>query len=154
MSTTVDTSHADVISIRPAVLSDADRVFGLLQQLQWLGYAPDKTAFDSSFGVLVGEDQYSLLLVAENDSSAMLGYALTTISPLLHIYGGSAQLQELVVEDAHRGTGVGTALVEAVEAICRARDVRELTVPSRRSADFYERLGYRSTADLLKRSFD
>jgi hypothetical protein len=32
--------------------------------------------------------------------------------------------------------------------------VRQLTVPSRRSAGFYERLGYLSTADYLKRSFD
>ena len=154
MSTTADTSRADVVDIRAAVATDADRVFALLQQLLSIGYAPDRVAFDGSFEELLSEDRYSVLLVAEGAQNKLLGYALTTVSPLLHTYGSSAQLQELVVDDAHRNTGIGTALVEAVEALCRARNVRELTVPSRRSADFYERLGYRSTADLLKRTFD
>lgn len=141
--------------IRPAVSGDADRVFELLHQLQSLGYAPERASFDASFATLVATgDPYSVLLVAEDDDHAVNGYALTTISPLLHTNGRSAQLQELAVDGAHRGTGIGTALIEAVEAVCRERDVRELTVPSRRSADFYERLGYRSTADLLKRTFD
>ena len=59
-----------------------------------------------------------------------------------------------MVDDAHRGTGIGTALIEEIERICRETQVKQLTVPSRRSADFYERLGYRSTADFLKRTFD
>jgi len=141
--------------IRAAVLSDANRVFELLHQLQSLGYAPERESFDVSFATLVSaRDPYSVLLVAEDESKTVNGYALTTISPLLHTNGRSAQLQELAVDGEHRGTGIGTALIEAVEAVCRERDVRELTVPSRRSADFYERLGYRSTADLLKRTFE
>ncbi len=141
--------------MREAVLADADRVFELLHQLQSMGYAPERESFDASFVHLVsGGDSYSLLLVAEDQSHTVNGYALTTISPLLHTNGRSAQLQELAVDGAHRGTGIGTALVEAVEAVCRERNVRELTVPSRRSADFYERLGYRSTADLLRRTFE
>ena len=59
------------------------------------------------------------------------------------------------MDSSTRGHGIGTALIEAVEAACREREVKELTVPSRRrSADFYERLGYGSTADFLKRTFD
>ncbi|HQI66226.1 MAG TPA: GNAT family N-acetyltransferase, partial [Rhodoglobus sp.] len=61
---------------------------------------------------------------------------------------------ELVVDHHVRGSGVGTALIEAIEAVCRDRHVSQLTVASRRSADFYERLGYRSTADFLKKTFD
>ena len=38
-------------------------------------------------------------------------------------------------------------IIEAIEAVCRDRRVSQLTVASRRSADFYERLGYRSFAD-------
>jgi N-acetylglutamate synthase-like GNAT family acetyltransferase len=45
-------------------------------------------------------------------------------------------------------------LVESTERECRARGVRQLTVASRRASGFYERLGYGSTADYLKRSFD
>lgn len=142
------------MSIRAATLSDASSVFGVLQQLHALGYAPDRPAFDAAFTDLVGDDRSSFMLVAQDGAGVVLGYALTTISPLLHTSGSSAQLQELAVDGEHRGTGVGTRLMEAVEEICRERNVRQLLVPSRRSADFYERLGYQSTADLLKRTFD
>jgi predicted N-acetyltransferase YhbS len=95
-----------------------------------------------------------LLLVAADSDATVVGYALTTITPLLHVNGSSAQLQELAVDVARQGEGIGTVLIEEVERLCREREVRQLTVPSRRSADFYERIGYRSTADFLKRSLD
>ncbi|MEQ1734804.1 MAG: GNAT family N-acetyltransferase [Rhodoglobus sp.] len=154
MSTTADTSRADAPTIRAARLNDADRVFALLQQLA-SGYAPDRAAFDESFAFLVdAQEATSVLLVAEDDAERLTGYALTTVTPLLHINGRSAQLQELVVDNDVRGTGVGTALIEAVEDLCRMLRVKQLTVASRGAADFYERLGYHSTADFLKRTFD
>lgn len=155
MSTTAGTSHADAVTgIRSATLADAASVFGVLQQLHDLGYAPDRPAFDEAFAALVADDRTSFMLVAQDAAGSVIGYALTTISPLLHTSGSSAQLQELAVDRAYRGKGVGTRLMEAVERICRERDVRQLLVPSRRSADFYERLGYQTTADLLKRTLD
>ena len=140
--------------MRAATVDDADRIFALLKQLG-TDYAPDAAAFDSTYrGIIADGSRSALLLVANNSSGTVLGYALITISPLLNINGSSAQLQELVVDNSHRGQGVGTALVEATEAACRSRKVRQLTVPSRRSANFYERIGYTSTADFLKRTFD
>jgi predicted N-acetyltransferase YhbS len=152
MSTTADTSHADAPAIRAARPEDAERVFFLLEQLA-ASYAPDRQTFDESFAFLVDDESTSVLLVAEDAAGLVTGYALTTITPLLHANGSSAQLQELVVDDAHRGEGVGTAIVEEVERVCRERSVRQITVASRRSADFYERIGYRSSADFLKRTF-
>lgn len=152
MSTTADTSPAKTNRIRAAVESDAARVFVLLQQLEQ-GYAPDREAFDENFAFLVDDANTSVLLVSEDAAGLVLGYALMTVTPLLHVNGSSAQLQELVVDSEHHGVGIGTSLVEEVERICRERGVRQLTVPSRRSADFYERIGYRSTADFLKRTF-
>jgi len=153
MSTTADTSRAESPNIRSGRAGDSERVFALLKQLA-SSYAPDKAAFDQNFRFLVDDDATSLLLVAEDSQGLVLGYALTTVTPLLYTNGRSAQLQELVVDDAHRGTGIGTALIEEIERICRETQVKQLTVASRRSADFYERLGYRSTADFLKRTFD
>lgn len=151
MSTTVDTSLAKTV-IRQARASDADRVYLLLEQLE-PAYSPDRAAFDTNFPLLLDDASTSVLLVAEDAAGAVIGYALTTITPLLHANGSSAQLQELVVDDSHRGEGVGTAIVEEVERVCRERSVRQITVASRRSADFYERIGYRSSADFLKRTF-
>ena len=138
--------------MRPAVEADAGRVFVLLQQLD--GYSPERDAFDINVTFLVQEKMTALLLVSEDAHGLVVGYALVTITPLLHANGSSAQLQELVVDVVRQGEGVGTALVDEVERICQERGVRQLTVPSRRSANFYERIGYRSTADFLKRSLD
>jgi GNAT superfamily N-acetyltransferase len=146
----VDTSLARP-EIRSARLADADRVYALLEQLE-PAYSPDRPAFDANFPQLIDDDLTSVLLVAEDSAGTVIGYALTTVTPLLHTNGSSAQLQELVVDDAHRGEGVGTAIVEEVERVCRDRSVRQITVASRRSADFYERIGYRSSADFLKRT--
>lgn len=152
MSTTADTSAINgTAAIRPANPSDADRVFVLLGQLDDSS-TPDRSAFDENFALLVA-DPASLLLVAEDLVGVVRGYALATITPLLYTNGSSAQLQELVVDSDLRGTGIGTLLVETIEQSCQERGVRQLTVPSRRSAAFYERIGYRSTADFLKRSF-
>ncbi len=151
MSTTVDTSLAKTV-IRAARPADADRVYALLEQLE-PAYSPDRVAFDVNFPLLLDDGSTSVLLVAEDAAGTVIGYALTTITPLLHANGSSAHLQELVVDDGHRGEGVGTAIVEEVERVCRERAVRQITVASRRSADFYERIGYRSSADFLKRTF-
>jgi len=153
MSTTADTSHAKSVHIRPATTSDASSVFELLKQLG-TEYAPDRAAFDASFQHAVDDQATTLMLVAEETNNGVVGYAFATVAHLLHTNGSSAQLQELVVDGSVQSTGIGTRLVEAVEAVCTERSVRQLTVPSRGSADFFERIGYRSTADFLKRVFD
>ena len=141
------------MQIRSATAADAGPVFELLKQLG-TEYAPDRAAFDASFTHAIDDDANTLMLVAEQPGTGIVGYAFATIAHLLHTNGSSAQLQELVVDGTVQSSGIGTRLVEAVEAVCLERGVRQLTVPSRGSADFFERNGYRSTADFLKRVFD
>jgi len=152
MSITEATSPTSQVQIRPARASDADAVFSLLNELD-VSYLPDREAFDVTFDSFVEGESNALLFVAEIDS-VVRGYALTTVTRLLYTNGSSAQLQELVVESSAQGNGVGSLLVETTERACRERGVRQLTVASRRASGFYERLGYGSTADYLKRTFD
>ena len=128
-------------------------MFALLQQLAE-SYLPDREAFDETFESFAQEGAGGFLLVEESDEGVVRGYTLTTVSRLLHTNGPVAQLQELVVEESARGKRIGATLVTATEDECRARGVRQLTVASRRASGFYERLGYGSTADYLKRTFD
>lgn len=136
--------------IRPALATDADAVFALLGQLA-VSFAPDRVAFDAAYPLLVDDDRM-LLQVAEVDGHVR-AYALTAVSLLLHVGGDSAQLQELVVDEEHRGEGLGSALLVAAEAECRARGVRQLVVASRRAAAFYSDRGYVTAADYLKKVF-
>jgi ribosomal protein S18 acetylase RimI-like enzyme len=94
-----------------------------------------------------------LLLVVDDGSERLGGYALTTIVPLLATNGPSAQLQEIAVDEAARGRSYGTLLVRAVEAACEERGVTQLTVASRRAGGFYDRLGFADAAEYMRRFF-
>ena len=147
------------MQIRPARLEDAEAVFGLLGQLA-ASFEPDRAAFDRTFadlfqaaGAQTSTTNETMLLVAEDDDGTVRGYALTSIVPLLYTNGPAAQIHELVIDESARGKHLGSQLVHAIEQECLSRGVRQLTVASRRAAGFYDRLGYHSTAEFLKRTF-
>jgi GNAT superfamily N-acetyltransferase len=142
---------ADRVSVRPATPADRDQVFGLVGQL---GHPlpVESGAFSESFEFALADEGRTAVLVAESDST-VVGYCLMTMTPLLYANGLSAQLQEIVVDEDTRATGVGTALVHAVEDVCRQRGVTQLTVASRRAGGFYDRLGYHDAAEYMRRLF-
>ena len=142
------------MTVRRARPDDADAVFDLVQQLG-AAFIPVRTAFDASFAEAVDapDDADILLLVAEGDDGEVRGYALTTIARLLSTNGASAQLQEIAVDESARGQDLGTELVHAVERECIRRDVRQITVASRRAGGFYDRLGYSQNAEYMRRVF-
>ena len=140
-----------VRQLRHAVLADGDAVFDLLAQLGER-YTPDRPIFDEAFAEAIKQADDYILFVADQNG-IVIGYALATIARLFYTNGDSAQLQELVVDENSRASGIGSQLVTAIERECLARGVRQLTVASIRGAAFYERLDYRSTADFLKKIF-
>ena len=137
--------------IRFATEADAPRVLELVAKL---GHAVpvDPQAFSEAFPQVLADHPRSLLHLAEVDG-LIAGYALTTINPLLYTNGPSAQLQEIVVDPATQASGVGTALVRAVEKACEDAHVTQLTVASRRAGGFYDRLGYTQQAEYMRRLF-
>jgi N-acetylglutamate synthase-like GNAT family acetyltransferase len=137
--------------VRSATAADQDRVMQLVGKLGSV-FELDPAKYQESFEFAISDTDRTLVHVAESDGD-VVGYALTTISPLLYSNGPSAQLQEIVVDDEARVSGVGTALVRAVEAECEARGVTQLTVASRRAGGFYDRLGYTQQAEYMRRLF-
>ena len=137
--------------IRFASEADGPRILELVGRL---GHAVpvDAKAFAQAFPAVLADHPRSLLHVAEVDG-VVAGYALTTINPLLYTNGPSAQLQEIVVDDSMQTSGVGTALVRAVEKACEESGVTQLTVASRRAGGFYDRLGYTQQAEYMRRLF-
>jgi GNAT superfamily N-acetyltransferase len=139
--------------IREARPGDEDALFALVQQLGH-AFTPDRAAYDVTLGeYFAGAHPSVLLLVVDDGSPRLGGYALTTIVPLLATNGPSAQLQEIVVDEAARGRNYGTLLVRAVEAACEERGVTQLTVASRRAGGFYDRLGFTDAAEYMRRFF-
>jgi GNAT superfamily N-acetyltransferase len=143
-------SEANVREARPG---DEDSLWALVRQLGH-AFTPERDAYDATLAAyFAGEQPGVLLLVVDDGSGRLGGYALTTIVPLLATNGPSAQLQEIVVDEGARGKSYGTLLVHAVEAACEQRGVTQLTVASRRSGGFYDRLGFTDAAEYMRRFF-
>lgn len=142
---------ADSVTVRKATEADHDRVLELVSKLGHV-FEVDPDRFSQSYHFAIHDSDRTLVHVAEAGGE-VVGYCLTTISPLLYSNGPSAQLQEIVVDEAKRISGVGTALVRAVEAECEARSVTQLTVAARRAGGFYDRLGYSQQAEYMRRLF-
>ena len=140
------------MGVRLAQPGDEDAVFGLVQQLGH-AFAPERGAFDATIASYLAGEQPTVVLHVAEEPEGVLGYALTTIVPLLSTNGPSAQLQEIVVDGRARGRDLGTALVRAVEAECERRGVTQLTVASRRAGGFYDRLGFHESAEYMRRLF-
>lgn len=137
--------------MRLATPGDHDRIASLAEKLGHV-VALDADAFSRSFPLVLADHPRTLVHVAEVGGE-VVGYALTTINTLLYTNGPSAQLQEIVVDPGTQTSGVGTALVRAVEKACEEAQVTQLTVASRRAGGFYDRLGYTQQAEYMRRLF-
>ena len=142
---------ANAVTVRYATAADEVALLGLVGEL---GHAVplDPAAFANSLVVALADFPRTLIHVAEVEGQ-VAGYALTTVSALLYSNGPSAQLQEIAVDEKVQARGVGTALVQAVEADCEKQGVTQLTVASRRAGGFYDRLGYTQQAEYMRRLF-
>ncbi|WP_207308782.1 GNAT family N-acetyltransferase [Marinobacter caseinilyticus] len=127
--------------IRVARQTDTKALARLTSQL---GYPADAQAMGDRLAILLGSDQYQVL-VAESDASDLLGWGV--IERRLGLESGPfAELTGLVVSDARRRTGVGRALVTAAEQWAESQALAVVCVRSNAlrhaSHPFYESLGY------------
>lgn len=60
----------------------------------------------------------------------------------LEVHGGTGLLRSVAVAEDVRGTGLGRAVVQAVEDEARRRGLRELVLLTETARDFFARLGY------------
>jgi GNAT superfamily N-acetyltransferase len=130
-------------TIRDAGSEDAPAIAGLLTQL---GYPSEEEAVESRLDRLriVGDR----IAVAELDG-AVVGLAHLQVTPAIERDRPAAKIGALVVDQAHRGLGIGRALVGAMEAEARLRgcELLYLTTSERRddAHAFYERVGLEHT---------
>jgi GNAT superfamily N-acetyltransferase len=130
-------------TIRDASLGDSAAVAALLGQLGYPAGADDVAARIRRLAA-TGDR----LVVAELGGK-VVGLADLHVSPSLEYDEPAGKLAALVVDEAHRGSGIGRALVEAMEAEARARGcgIFFLTTAERRADAhaFYERVGLEYT---------
>ncbi len=131
------------LTIRDAAAADAPAIALLLGQL---GYPTGPSAVEERLERLriVGDR----IVVADVDGRAV-GLAHLQVAPALELDRPAAKIGALVVDNAHRGRGIGRALVEAMEDEARTRGCGVLFLAtSERRGDahaFYERVGLEKT---------
>jgi GNAT superfamily N-acetyltransferase len=135
-------------TIRAATAADASPMAVLLTQL---GYPSSAAEVRERLAHILADDQYATF-VAEIDR-AVVGLVGIRLGTYYEKNGLYAHLVVLVVDERHRGSGVGQALVGAAERWATERKARAVLVHSgtqRRDAHrFYERRGYAATGVRL-----
>ena len=131
------------LRVRDAQAADAPAIAGLLDQL---GYPTESAAVEQRLERLqiVGDR----ILVADVDGTAV-GLAHLQVTPALERERPAAKIGALVVDDAHRGHGIGRALVQTLEEEARLRGCGVLFLTTSEGRDdahaFYERVGLEHT---------
>jgi N-acetylglutamate synthase-like GNAT family acetyltransferase len=130
-------------TVRDARLEDSAAIADLLDQL---GYPADGAEVEARIERLATAGDR--LVVAELDGH-VVGLADLHVAASLEYDVPTGKLAAIVVDEAHRGTGVGRTLVEGMEAEARVRGCGVFfltTAEGRADAHaFYERLGLERT---------
>ena len=132
------------LQIRRASEADADAIVGLLGQL---GYPAEASEVSRRLDRICSDDRMLILLAQKADK--VVGLATAHILSVLNRPRDVAWLTALVVDESARGTGVGRALVTAVEEFARRMNCEKLSVTTHEDRTdaqaFYLRLGFDRT---------
>jgi len=136
-----------MVRIRPAKPSDFHEVQALFGQL-W----PDKSLNQESqltvYNAMLGSDGYELLCADKDD--AIAGFASLSIQHNFWQEGYILYITTMIVDEKHRGQGIGTALINEIKKTARERGCKRIELESafhRTDAHvFYEKMGFEKRA--------
>ncbi|WP_327637436.1 GNAT family N-acetyltransferase [Kribbella sp. NBC_00482] len=137
------------VVIRPARLEDNEHVWPLAQAFA-TSFTPERSAFDATWKQLVDVPN-TLLLVAETADGAIVGYLLGNTHLTFLANGPVAWVEEVMVEDNQRQSGIGRLLMEHAERWAESTGAAYLALASRRAGPFYLALGYEDSATFFKK---
>jgi GNAT superfamily N-acetyltransferase len=132
--------------MRQATNEDATLLVGLMTEF----YAETATPLDpahaaQAFAALVADDRLGkvwLIQAGHND----IGYVLVTFSYSMEFGGRNAFVDDLFIQRAYRGAGLGTAALAEVRAFCLECGVRALHLETGRdnvaAQALYRRAGF------------
>lgn len=157
-SDTQSSRNQDQLEFRRAVRADVAAIVTLLAD-DVLGSTRELPGDDGADAYLQAFDEISadpnqLLCVATRAGEVVATLQLTFIPGLSHAGARRGQIESVRVSSAHRGRGIGEALISWAIEECRARgcSIVQLTTDRRReeALKFYERQGFVGTHVGLK----
>jgi GNAT superfamily N-acetyltransferase len=133
-------------SFRRAAPSDLDDVVRLIGAQFVEHEIPTTGLSDALAAALAGRGDAAILLAVEPDGRAV-GVAYLAFTYTIEHMGRTAWLEELYVEPAMRGGGLGTALLKAAMALAKELGARamdlEVEASHARVMGLYEREGFK-----------
>ncbi|HEY9264492.1 MAG TPA: GNAT family N-acetyltransferase [Microlunatus sp.] len=144
------TNDSANLRLRAASRDDADQLFDLAQLLA-TSATPHREAFDQVLDDIL-DDPHQCLLVAET-TAGLVGYLYGLTHPAFHANGNIAWVEELYVDPAQRGNGLGRQLMNQFEGWAqKAASAQYIAVATRRAHDFYGAIGYSESATYYKKN--
>jgi len=137
-----------VPTIREVTSSDAKALLPLVQELV-TSFRVVPESYQVSFHRLV-QNHSALVLVAESEGE-LVGYSLGFIHDTFYANGPVSWLEEIMVNPAHRRSGLGGRLVKAFEAWSQENGAVLSALATRRASEFYESIGYEESASYYRR---
>jgi ribosomal protein S18 acetylase RimI-like enzyme len=134
--------------IRPATPDDVPAIAAILRGLGWFSFTNDEPTAETESRVnrhlrLCLTDDSHTVLVTESTEGAILGYVAVHWLPYLMLAGPEGYVSELFVTESARGAGLGTRLLQAVEAMAVSRGCSRLMLVNRKTRESYRRGFYR-----------
>jgi GNAT superfamily N-acetyltransferase len=129
------------ITVRRALAEDRETVRALLVAL---GYAhlADDPGFEAIFAAVLADPSRGVWLAERGGE--VLGLVTTMVQPQLRLAGVQLTIEELVVHERARGTGVGRTLVAHVQEEARRVGARRVELTTNRTRPVYLRGFYPS----------
>ena len=135
-----------MITVREATRSDVDNIYGLLMALAEHHGQTDFvwTSKTELARAGFGDDPKFFVLLAEDDG-AVIGFLSYTLDYSIWLGDRYMNIDDVYVEDGHRGRGVGEALMHQSREFCKVMGISRLRWEVEKDNDkairFYERLG-------------
>ena len=136
------------MDIRRGEERDSAEVFQLAQAFA-TSFVVERPAFERAFAGLL-TDPNAFIAVAETDGK-IVGYILGFEHLTFFANGRVAWVEEIMVGEPHRRSGIGRQLMEVFETWATERDVRMIALATRRAAGFYGALGYEESAAYFRK---
>jgi GNAT superfamily N-acetyltransferase len=138
------------IRVRPARLEDGEQVWPLAQAFA-MSFTPERDAFDATWAQLVDVPD-TLLLVAETVDDRIVGYLLGNCHLTFLANGRVAWVEEIMVDQDLRQSGIGRLLMEHTEKWAQSAGAAYISLASRRAGPFYLALDYEDSAVFYRKT--
>ena len=148
------------MAVRPCEEKDLPDVVGLITQLADVSSIEKEfqvAAFRKIFQKMAALPDVYANYVYESDGKVAGFISVVFYMTFFHRVG-TAQVNELVVDDHYRGKGIGQALMQAVESESRLRGMDELEVGTEKenlpAQQFYRKYGFDLEYILFGKEFE